>query len=79
MFKRLLKRDQRDKKTATERMKQFKDDVKHWSDYDFTVINDQVEKCYKSIINFINLQKKKKYTFKYDRKFIKNHINTLTN
>ncbi len=79
LFKRLLKRDQRDKKTANERMKQFKDDVMHWSDYDFTVINDKVEICYKSIVNFINLQKKKKYPLKYNRKFIKNHIDTLTN
>ena len=41
-------------------MKQFKDDVMHWKDYDFAVINDKVEKCYKSIINFINKQKNKK-------------------
>ena len=40
-------------------MKQFKEDVKHWKDYDFTVINDKIEKCYKLIINYINLQKTK--------------------
>ena len=60
LFKRLLKRDQKDKKIASVRMKQFKDDVMHWKDYDFTVINDKVEKCYKEIINFITNKKIKK-------------------
>ena len=53
-------------------MKQFKDDVMHWKDYDFTVINDKVEKCYK-LINFIKKKKKIK-KLKYNKKFIKNHI-----
>ena len=59
LFKRLLKRDQKDKKIASERMKQFKDDVMHWKDYDYVVINDKVERCYKLITDFINSQKKK--------------------
>ena len=79
LFKRLLKRDQKDKKIAKERMKQFKDDVLHWKDYDFIVINDKLDKCYETIIDFINQQKKNKKTFKYDRKFIRNHINYLIN
>ena len=79
MFERLLKRDQKDKKIAKERMKQFKHDVMHWKDYDFTVINDKVEKCYKLIINFINKQKKTKLKLKYDKKFIKNHVDYLIN
>ena len=77
LFKRLLKRDQKDKKIANERMKQFKADILHWKDYDYTVINDDIEKCYKSIENFINSQKKSKLISKYDTKFIKNHINKL--
>ena len=64
LFKRLLKRDKKDKKIASERMKQFKDDVLHWKDYDFTVINDKIEKCYKQIISYIKKQKKTKKNFK---------------
>ena len=79
LFKRLLKRDKKDKKIATERMKQFKEDVKHWKDYDFTVINDELEKCYKSIINFINSKKKLKQSFERNKKFIKSHIKQLLN
>jgi guanylate kinase len=79
LYNRLLKRDQKDKKIANERMKQFKNDVMYWKDYDFTVINDKVENCYRSIIKFINLQKKQKSSVNYNRKFIKNHIKNLIN
>ncbi|MBD1153842.1 guanylate kinase [Pelagibacterales bacterium SAG-MED23] len=79
LFKRLLKRDHKDKKIAKVRMRQFKDDVMHWKEYNFTVINDDIEKCYKSIISFLNLQKKQKLPIKYNRKFIKNHIENLIN
>ena len=79
LFKRLLKREKKDVKIANERMKQFKNDVMYWKDYDFTVINDKVENCYRSIIKFINLQKKQKSSVNYNRKFIKNHIKNLIN
>ena len=77
LFKRLLKRDQRDKKIAKERMKQFKDDVMHWKDYDFSVINDNVEVCYQTIIDHINNQKKQKRKLKYNKNLIKKHIDSL--
>ncbi len=79
LFNRLLKRDQKDKRIASERMKQFKTDITHWKDYDFTVINDKVEKCYKQIINFIMDQTKNKKKSKYNRQNIKNHIKNLLN
>ena len=68
LFKRLLKRDKKDKKIASERMKQFKDDVLHWKDYDFTVINDKIEKCYRQIISYIKKQKKNKKNFKIQKR-----------
>ncbi len=79
LFKRLLKREKKDKKIANERMKQFKDDVKHWKDYDFAVINDNVENCYNLITNFISSQKKQNSKIKFNKKFITNHINNLLN
>ena len=39
----------KDKLIASERMKEFYKDVKHWVDYDFVVINDDLEKCYKEV------------------------------
>ena len=79
LFKRLLKREKKDKKIANERMKQFKDDVKHWKDYDFAVINDKIENCYNLITNFISSQKKQNSKIKFNKKFITNHINNLLN
>ena len=60
-------------------MKQFKHDVMHWKDYDFAVINDKVEKCYKQIVTYINKQKKTKITLKFKKEIIKNHVNKLIN
>ena len=77
LYDRLLKRDQKDKKIASERMKQFKNDVMYWKDYDYTVINDKVEKCYKQITNFIRNKTLKKKNLKYDKQFINNHIQKL--
>ena len=77
LYERLLKREKKDKKIASERMKQFKDDVMHWIDYDYTVINDKVEGCYKQIISFIRNKKLEKRNFKYDKRFIKDHIQKL--
>ena len=79
LFKRLLKREKKDKKIAKERMKQFKKDVMHWKNYDFVVINDKLEKCYKLINNFINLQKKSNLKLKYNKKIIKTHVDYLIN
>ena len=79
LYNRLLKRDQKDKKIANERMKQFKKDVLRWKDYDFTVINDQIEKCYRLIVKYIDKQKKQKQVLKYNKKKIENHIHSLIN
>ena len=60
LYSRLLNRDRNDEKIAKERMIQFNEDVLHWKDYDFVVINDDLENCYKKIIKFINATDNKK-------------------
>ena len=60
LYKRLLNRDRNDEKIAKERMYQFNEDVLHWKDYDFVVINDDLENCYKKIIKFIKSSDNKK-------------------
>ena len=79
LFNRLLKRDKKDQRIASERMKQFKKDITHWKDYDYTVINDKIEKCYKQIMSFIAKQKINKKKSKYNKQRIKNHIKKLLN
>ena len=53
LYNRLLNRDRNDEKIVKERMVQFNEDVLHWKDYDFVVINDDLVSCYKKIIKFI--------------------------
>jgi len=57
-------------------MKQFDQDILHWKNYDFVVINDELEKCYYEITNL--LKSSINNTSKtYDKKCIENHINNL--
>tara|TARA_B100001996_G_scaffold351835_1_gene312159 strand:+ start:290 stop:925 length:636 start_codon:yes stop_codon:yes gene_type:complete len=77
LFKRLLNRDQNDEKIANERMQQFKKDVLHWKDYDFVVINDDLQKCYDQIINFIEKESKVSSIYAYDKTQIEKHIEKL--
>ena len=39
----------KDKLIASERMKDFYNDIKHWVDYDFVVINDDLNRCFEEI------------------------------
>ena len=45
LFKRLTNRDMKDKLIAEERMKQFDKDVLHWKDYNYVIINNDLEVC----------------------------------
>ena len=76
LFNRLKNRDMKDKNIVEERMKQFKEDIKQWENYDFVVINDDLEKCYNEIIRFIN-EKIKNLDSNYDKNNILNHIKKL--
>ena len=76
LFNRLKNRDMRDKNIVEERMKQFNEDINHWENYDFVVINDNIDRCYKEIIEFIN-KKIKKSDHTFDKKNIQNHIVNL--
>ncbi len=76
LFKRLKNRDMKDKNIVQERMKQFHEDIEHWENYDFVVINDDIEKCYSEIIKFINT-KIENLDSKYDKNVILNHLKKL--
>ena len=78
LFQRLLNRDMNDKTTALDRMKQFDIDVLKWNEYDFAVINDDLEKCYKEIIKILKSFKENK-SLKYNKKKIEKHIKDLLN
>ena len=79
LYKRLLSREVNNKEVVNERMKQFKEDVLHWTEYDYVVVNDDLENCYSQIINFINLKKRNHEAVFYDNNLIKKHIEILLN
>jgi len=56
--KRLIKRNQNSAKEIERRFKAFDEDIKHWSDYDYIVINKNLEVCFKQIENIIAIEKK---------------------
>ena len=66
----------KDKLIASQRMKQFDKDVLHWKNYDYVVINRNLEKCYKKILKIINSNKYNLNT-SYNKKTIKEHIKKL--
>ncbi len=76
LFKRLSNRDMKDKLIAEERMKQFDKDVLHWKNYDYVIINNDLEVCYKQISEHIDRHVNLKKSV-YDINLIKNHIKKL--
>ena len=76
LFTRLSKRHMEDKIIVEERMKEFNKDVLHWTNYDYVVINDHLEKCLEKICKLIESEDNEK-KIKYDIQFIKDHVNKL--
>ena len=77
LFERLSNRDMKDKLIAEERMKQFGRDVLHWINYDYVVINDNLENCFSKITNLINAEISNG-SKDYDSEYIRNHVEKLT-
>ncbi len=61
--KRLISRNQNTEGEIDKRFKSFDEDIKHWSDYDFIIINKNLEVCFKQIENIIHSQKSTKITY----------------
>ena len=77
LFERLSNRDMKDKLIVEERMKQFERDVLHWINYDYVVINDNLEKCFSKINNLIEAEINSG-SKDYDLEYIRNHVSKLT-
>ena len=73
LINRLIKREKKNMKTVKKRMKEFKKDLSRWKEYDFVVINDDLNTCYNKIMNKI---KNKRKTL-LNREFIKKHVKSL--
>ena len=56
--KRLIKRDQNTKDEVEKRFKSFDEDIKHWNDYDYIIINKNLDVCFRQLENIIKINKK---------------------
>tara|TARA_B100000900_G_scaffold132968_2_gene112595 strand:- start:728 stop:1360 length:633 start_codon:yes stop_codon:yes gene_type:complete len=77
LFERLSNRDMKDKLIAEERMKQFGRDVLHWINYDYVVINEDLDNCYSKIFNLIQAEINNG-SKDYDPEYIRSHVEKLT-
>ena len=76
LLDRLIKRDLKDEKIVNERMKQFEKDLQQWKNYDYVVVNDDLERCYNEITSIIN-DNLNNENVNYDFKNIENNIKKL--
>jgi len=58
LHERLTKRNQNTKEEIVKRFNSFDEDMIHWSDYDYVLINKNLEICFKQIENIIKIHKK---------------------
>ncbi len=55
--KRLITRNQNSKEEIEQRFKSFDNDIIHWNDYDYVLINKNLETCFKQIEEIIKVNK----------------------
>ena len=56
--KRLLNRHKGQEELIGKRMNKFNEEASHWSEYNYVFVNDDLDICYKKILNVITSEKK---------------------
>ena len=56
--KRLLNRHEGQEQLVKKRMNKFNEEVSHWNEYNYVVVNDDLNKCYDNILSIMILEKK---------------------
>ena len=57
-------------------MKLFNEDVLHWKDYDYVVINDKLQECFEQISTLVDSELNKTKN-NYNFKLVEEHVNKL--
>ena len=60
---RLKKREEKNKELVDQRMKMAKDEINHWKDYKYIVVNKEVENCFEQINKIIKIERELRSTF----------------
>ena len=59
-------------------MKKFNEEISHWNEYNYVVVNDDLESCYNKILD-IMLKEKKGESIKQNLEEIRKRVEKLTN
>jgi len=54
---RLLNRHSGQEKIIEQRMNMFVEEISHWNEYNYIVVNDDLEECYNNLLGIINSEK----------------------
>ena len=73
---RLLNRHKGQEKLVEKRMNKFNEEISHWNEYDYVVVNDDLKKCYDTILSII-MSEKRGLSKKRNSSEIKNKIDEL--
>ena len=73
---RLLNRHKGQEKLVEKRMNKFNEEVSHWNEYNYIVVNDDLTKCYDKILSII-MSEKEGLSQKQNLSEIKKKINEL--
>ena len=63
---RLVARNQNSIDEIDKRFNSFDEDIKHWKDYDYVIINKNLEVCFKQIEEIIKTHKKNQLFLSYN-------------
>ena len=74
--KRLLNRHEGQEQLVKKRMNKFNEEVSHWNEYNYVVVNDDLNKCYDNILSII-MSEKKGLSQKQNLSDIKKKVNAL--
>jgi len=74
---RLLNRHDGQEKLVEKRMKKFNEEVSHWNEYNYIVINDDLNMCYDKILSII-MSEKRGLRLNQNLSMIKKKIDELT-
>ena len=63
--KRLINRNQNTDEEVKKRFNAYKNEIKHWKDYDYIIINKNLENCFQHIEKiFLNNKEDRLFSFK---------------
>jgi len=68
--KRLEKRNEDSLVTVENRMSKARSEISHWNEYDYVIINDNLKRCVKEILQIINVERKKRQRLTEIKSFV---------